>query len=72
MLDRRRLLQTLDVYGGGAKIRGILEELWENKEVITRQRVYCGPQFQVTHGTTQWGMALPTLFNMAAGILVRH
>ena len=36
-LERRHLLQTLEGYGTGPKLRGILENFWENQEVVTRQ-----------------------------------
>ena len=35
-LDCVRLLQTFEGYGEVLKMRGILAELWENQEVVTR------------------------------------
>ena len=53
-------------------MRGLLEEFWENQEVVTRQNVYHGSQFRVTHGTTQGGVTLPILFNMAVNSVILH
>ena len=65
MLDLGRLLHTLEGYGLVPKLRGILEEFWENQELVKRQGGYHGPLFRKTRGTTQGGLAFPTLFNVA-------
>ena len=51
-LDCGCILQTSEGYGAGTKIRGIMEELWSHKEVITQQNVYHGPQFSANRGST--------------------
>ena len=63
-IDRRILLQTLARYGTGPKLRVLLAEFWLPQEVVTRQNVFHGPQFQATRGTTQGVISSPTLFNV--------
>ena len=53
-------------------MQGILEDLWENQEVVTRQNRYHGHQFRVTRGTTQGGIVSPTLFTVAVNSVVRN
>ena len=60
-----RPLHTLEVYGAGPKIRGILTEFWSRQEVVTRQNSYHGNQFRENRGTTQGWLAFPTLINIA-------
>ena len=71
-LDCSRILQTLEGYGSGQKMRGQLEEFWENKEVFTRQNSYNRPQFRENRGTTQDELASTTLFNVTVDSVVRH
>ena len=71
-LDCVRILQTLDRYGVGPKIRGLLEELWEKQEVVTRQNVYHGPKFRAARGTNQGGLASPILFNVVVDSVIGH
>ena len=49
--DRSRLLQNLQGYRAAPKIPGILAELWDIPQVVTRQNGYHGPQFRATHRT---------------------
>ena len=51
---------------------GLLAKLWDNQEVVTRQNGYHGPQLRATHGTTQGGIGLPTLFKVAVNSVVRN
>ena len=67
-----RLLQTLDGYGDSPNMRALLEEFWENQEVVTSQNGYHGPKFRATHGATQGGIASPTIYNVAVNSVVRH
>ena len=53
-------------------MQGLLGLFWENREVVTRQNGYHGPQFRVTRGTTQGGVAFPTLFNVEVNSVVFH
>ena len=71
-LDRGIILQKLEGYRAGLKMRLILAEFWENQEVVTSKNSYHGTQFRATRGTTQGGIVLPTLFNVTFDILVRH
>ena len=56
-LDCGCLLQTFKGYSVVPKMRGVLEEFWENQKVITRQNGYSGTQFRATCVTTQEGLA---------------
>ena len=71
-LDRGRLFQTLERYGAGTRMRGILEEFWENQEFVTRHNGHHVPQLKETYGTTQEGIASSTLFNVAINSVVHH
>ena len=51
-LDWGRLLQTLEGYGAGPKLRGLLAEFWTRQEVVTCQNGSHGPQFPKTIGAT--------------------
>ena len=72
ILDRGRLLQTLEWYRLGPKMRGILVDFWKNQEVVTRQNRYHGPRFRATHSTTQGVLVFPTLSNMEVDSVVHH
>ena len=66
------ILHTMVGYRSGPKMRGLLEYCWSRQEVVTRQNVFCGPQFQAAQGTTQVLMSSPTLFNVEVDSVVRH
>ena len=71
-LDWGRLLQTLEGYGEGPKLWGLLEGFWSRQEVVTCQNVFHIPQFQATRVKTQGGSASPTLFNVEVDRVIRH
>ena len=71
-LDHGRLLKTLEGYGAGPKMRGILAEFWARQEVVTRKNGYHVPQFRATHGTTQGGLTFLTLYNVTVDNVVRY
>ena len=70
--DRGQLLKTLEGYGAGPKMWGMLAEFWARQEVFTIQNGYHGPQFSVTRGTKKGGLKFPTLFNVEVENVVRH
>ena len=47
------LLTTLEGYGAGTNMRGLLADFWERQEVVTHKNGYHGPHFQATMETTQ-------------------
>ena len=53
-------------------MQGLLEEFWENQELVTRQNGYHEPHFRATCVMTQRDIASPTLLNVAATSVVRH
>ena len=63
---------NLEGYGAGPRMRGMLAELRECQEMVTRQNGYHGPQFRVTCGTTQGGLTPPTLFNVSVDNVVHN
>ena len=63
-LELIRLLTTMEGYGAGTHICGILAEFWEHQEVVTRKNGYHGPCFQGKGRKPQGGLILSTLFNM--------
>ena len=69
-LDQGRLLQTLEGYGPGQKLWGVLEAFWSIQEVVTRQNGFHDPQVRATRGNTQGGLASHILFNVAVDIVV--
>ena len=71
-LDQGSILMTLEGYGAGPHMCGILADLWERQEVVTRKNGYHGPQLKATWGTTQGGLILPTLFKMVTNNMVRN
>ena len=51
---------------------GLLTKFWENQELVTRQNGYHSTNFRATCGTTQVGVASPTLFKVAVDSVVCH
>ena len=66
------LLQTLEDYRLGPKMRGIMAEFWVQQLVVTQTNCYHVPQSRATHGTTQVRLVFPTLFNVEVERVVRH
>ena len=70
-VDRYRLLVTLEGYGVGPRMCGILETLWECHNVLLRQNGFHGTALPVTRGKTQGGLVSLILFNVAVDKLIR-
>ena len=62
-MDRDRLIQTLEGYGSIPRLCVLLETFWAHQKVVPRHNGYHVPSFLATQGTTQGGLASPTLFN---------
>ena len=71
-LDHGRILHTLEGYGTGLKMWGILVRFWVNQKVVARQNSYHGPQIRATRGTAQGGLAPPTLLIVTVDSVVCH
>ena len=69
-MDQGRLLMTLEGYGAGPHMRGLLAEFWGWQGVLSRKNGYHSPHFQATRGTIQGGIILPTLFNIVVDNVV--
>ena len=61
--ERGRLIQTLEGYGEGLWIQGLLQEFCNKQEVVTRQGGFHGPPSHTSRGTVKGGIASPTLFS---------
>ena len=67
-----KLLQIIEGYGEGPKLRGLLAEFWSIQEVVTHQNGIHGPKLRASRRMTQGGIALPSLFNLVVESVVRH
>ena len=47
-LDRERLIQTLEGYGGGPHLCGLLENFWAHQKVVPIHNGQCVPAFPAT------------------------
>ena len=63
---------TLEGYGSGTHMHGLLEEFWERQKVITWKNRYHGPHFKETRETTQGYLISPTLFNLIIENMVHN
>ena len=70
--DRGYLLTTLEGYGDGPHMCGILAKFWEQQEIVTQKNGYHVPQLKSTRGTTQGGLIPPILFNTVVKNVVRN
>ena len=70
-VDRERLLITLEGYGSGPHICGLLETLWYCQQVFPRQNGFHRQAFPATKGTMQGGLVSLTLFNLVVDNVIR-
>ena len=70
-VDRDRLIQTLEVYGAGPHMCGLLETLWDHQKVAPIKNSYHRPAFSDTWGTIQGGLVSPPLFNVVVDNVIR-
>ena len=70
-VHRERLLDILEGYGVGPRLRGLLRFYWMNQQCVARQSNYHGKAFRPTRGVTQGGVISPTLFNILVDAVVR-
>ena len=63
-VDRDRLIITLEGYGAGPKMCGLLKTFWECQQVVPRQNGFHGPELPATRGTTKGELVSLTLFNV--------
>ena len=70
-VDRNRLLITLEGYGAGPWLCGILETFWECQQVVPRHNGFHGPAFPSRRGTTQGRLVFPMLFNVVVDNFIR-
>ena len=70
-MDQDRLLITLEGYGSGLRMCGLLETFWEFQQLVPRQNGFHRPAFLTTRGTTQGGLVFLTLFNVVVDNVIR-
>ena len=70
-VDQEHLLITLEGYGAGTRLCGLLEFLWDLQKVVQIQNGFRGPAFPTTRGTSQGGLLPPMIFNMVVNIFIR-
>ena len=63
-VDRDFLIRTLEGYGAGPRMCGILETFGEYQQVVLSQNGFHGPALPSTRGTMQGRLVSPTLFNV--------
>ena len=63
-VDQDRLLITLEGYGAGSQLCGLLETFWDCQNVVLRQNGFHEPAFPATRCTIQGGPVSPRLFNV--------
>ena len=63
-VDQDRLLVTLEGYGDGPWLCGILETFCDCQKVVPRQNGFHVLDFPATRGTIQGGLVCPTIFNV--------
>ena len=70
-VDRERLLMTLEEYGAGTFLCGLLDTFWDLQKVVPSQNVFHGPAFPTTRGTTQDVLVSSTIFNVVVDNVIR-
>ena len=70
-VERERLNLTLERYGVGPLLCGLLETFWSHQQVVTRQNGFHVTAFPVTWRTTQGGVVFQTLFNVVIDNFIR-
>ena len=70
-MDRDRLLVTLEGYGEGPRLCGLLETFWDFQQVVPRQNSLTGPVLPATRVTTQGRRISLTLFNVVVDNVIK-
>ena len=70
-ISREKMLDILEKYGVGPKIRRILKTFWDNQVLAVKQNGFYGAPFTIGRGVTQGDIASPTIFNIVVDAVVR-
>ena len=70
-VDRDLILITMEGYGAGPRLCGLLETFWDLHQVTPILNGFYGPAFPVTRVTTQDGLVSLTLFNVVVDNVIR-
>ena len=71
-LDRSRILDILEGYGVGPRVRRLLRAYWRKSMMVARAVGYLGTGFKGARGVTQGDPLSPTIFNVVVGAVVCH
>ena len=71
-VNRSKMIQLLQEYGVGEKMRNVIENYWEKQLVVVRKGKFFGNPFHPTRGVTQGDIISPTLFNIVVDTVVRN
>ena len=66
------VLEILEGYGVGERVRRLLREYWNKSTVVARAGIYYGTGFKGGRGVTQGDPLSPTIFNVVVDAVVRH
>ena len=70
-MDRERLLITLEGYGAGPCLCGLLDTLWDCQQLLQIQNGFREPALPSTRGTTQGGLYSLPLFNVVVDNFIK-
>ena len=70
-VDRDLLLITLEGYGAGPRMCGLLETFWDCQNMVLRKNGFHSPTFHVTRGTMQGRLVSLTLFNVVVDNVIQ-
>ena len=71
-LDRSMILEILEGYGVGQRVRQLLRAYWRKSTMLARAGGYFGTGFKGKRGMTQGDPLSPTIFNVVVDVVVRH
>ena len=70
-VDQDCILITLEGYGAGPQLCGLLETFWGCHKVVLVHNCFHGPTLPATRGTTKVGLVSPMLFNAVVDNVIR-
>lgn len=70
-VSRKRLLELMENYGIGEKMRTLMANFWEKQKLVIKQGHYFSSEFRPFRGVTQGDCVSPTLFNLIVDTVVQ-
>jgi len=71
-MDRDRCVLIMKAYGVGPNMLHLIENFWENAELVCRANGRFGTPFKAHRGVTQGGPVSPKIFNIMVDAMVRE